>query len=106
MDDLLRSQYLVARKWVTQRFPFHEVHIPPEDGLQFVHHVHPVGQAPPSILGEADHNAHVAVGSEVVAQDRAEKRKLHDLPFLAERLYGFLRDFYAQPPSKEPDITH
>src|SRR5947209_6864109 len=73
-----------------------EINPPPQDRTQLFGHRGVLKQAPFGFGSERHEHVHIALGAEVVAQDRAEERELSDLPAAAKRfdrlsVYGNVR---------------
>jgi hypothetical protein len=74
----------MASEWILYAFLFNQVHIPPKHPLEFFLHIHPIVQAPVSVVGKAHQDVYIAIGAKVVPEHRAEYRQLGDFPLLAK----------------------
>ena len=91
-DDLAGVEDGAAAEGVAEALLLDEVHVPAEEGDQFVAHLDQMEEVPRVIGLEAHEDIHVAVGPEVVAEDRAEQGELADPPLAAEGLDAGHRD--------------
>jgi hypothetical protein len=65
-----------------------KIYVTMEQYLQFDFGRVEIPRLPLDSVFECDQDIHVAVGAEIVAEDRPEEGEFNDLPFLAEGLDG------------------
>lgn len=87
MHDLGRLKDRPTAEWVPAPLdttPVHKVDRTAQYLFQFVLHIDMVEEAPLRVRRESRQDVNVAVGSEVIAQDRPKKRQFSYLPPPAE----------------------
>ena len=66
--------------------PFNEIDPPPDEGFELLLHIGECGECRLAVIGERHQHVHIAVGAEVIAQDRAEELQFMNAPSATERL--------------------
>jgi len=80
---------------ISQGLLLDEVDLPPEQLAEFIPHIEKIPETPHGLRLEGNQNIDVALGREVLAQNRAEQSELRHLPFPAELHEPVLRDIDA-----------
>ena len=73
-------------KGIAQTRLLDEVDIAAEDSAKLLDHLGPLVETPWGALGKINEDVHIAVRTEISAQDRSEKGKLDDLPLAVTTL--------------------
>src|SRR5208337_3314725 len=100
IQDLAGLQDLVPTKRVPQGLEGEQINFTTQDLPELADHVGPVVQVPLGVRGEAYQQIHVAVGAEVVADNRPERGQFRGLPLATEIVKPLIRgwNIHAAPP--------
>lgn len=94
MDDFPSAQNGMTAFWVTERFPFDQIHFAFEHLFQFFLHFDQIQQTPTCIWQETDQNIQIAVRTEIITEYGAKERELLNFPAFAKSgdRFGFKRN--------------